>query len=256
MLVIPVLLSGACSEPRSRAVVNGGGTAEHPSGVSILLTEDFESPANTDWGTLPPHWWLEGTEGGATARIEAGRLLVDATRTPGSGCTVWLDRELPEGVEISFDVHVIDAIELANNMNLMVDYRDPLGDRLRDSREERGEGTYALYHEGRLEGTIVTYVANGDPDSARVRVRRVPPLDPIVQEYRGYHARAGHTYHFVLEHRGDRLALQVDGMQILDTTLPPKLSTAGGGYLGFRTWNTKLWWDNLRIRELRNGEPH
>lgn len=216
---------------------------------SKILLDEFESPANTPWGVLPPGWWFEGASGGARARIKDGHLLVDATTRPGAGCTVWLDKELPQSVDIEFDVHVVNSVDLANNMNLLLHFRDPDNDRLQDSREEREEGTYAFYHSGRLEGTIVTYVANGDPDSARARVRHVPPFDPIVQEYRGYHARAGHTYHFVVTYRREHLELQVDGRTILDTPLRPRHQKAAGGYFGFRTWNTRLWWDNLQIRE-------
>jgi hypothetical protein len=83
-----------------------------------------------------------------------------------------------------------------------------------------------------------------------MRARQVPPLDPILDEYRGYHARAGHTYKVVVTHTGDRLTYQVDGKTFLDAELPPRSSTESGGYLGFRTWNTRLWWDNLQVRHL------
>jgi hypothetical protein len=231
-----------------------GQQPEDPTeGTAISTTslfETFESPGNTAWGTLPHAWWLEGAAGGASARIEDGHLLVDATRRPGAGCTVWLDKELPENLEIEFDVHVVESIDLANNMNFLLHFRDPDNDHLRDSRHERDEGTYAFYSNGRLEGTIVTYVANGRPDTARVRARRVPPFNPVVQEYQGYHARAGHTYHFVVKHRGGRLEVRVDGQEMLDTPLRPRTFAEAGGYFGFRTWNTKLWWDNLQIRRL------
>ncbi len=242
-----VVLGTVCAQDRRAVARDPDVRLRDDSTEAVLEVEDFDSFEDTPWGTLPSKWWLEGEAGGASARIHDGRLEVDATRNPGKGATVWFDRELPERVEISFDVQVLDAIDLADNMNLFVHFRDPDHAWLRDSREERSDGAYPNYHNGRLEGNIITHVANGMPDSARMRVRQVPPLDPLLQEFRGYHARAGHTYHVVVTHRGDRITYEVDGTMYLDAPLPPRRSTEGGGYLGFRTWNTRLWWDNLSV---------
>jgi hypothetical protein len=227
---------------------------DHPMRrTEATLVESFDETPETPWGTLPSNWWLEGAAGGARARIADGRLLVDSTENKGKGCTVWLDRELPTDVEVAFDVHVVDAVKAANNMNVLFQFRDPERASLRDSRAERADGRYALYHSGRLEGAILTFLANGKPEEARLRVRQVPPFDPVVQERSGYHARAGHTYHVVVTRRDDRLTFRVDGQTLLDTKLPAKRVGAPGGYLGFRTWNTKLWWDNVVIRAPRPG---
>src|SRR5690606_12857757 len=90
-----------------------------------LFTEDFDASRDTSWGTLPAGWWLEGAASGARARIADGRLYVEAAAGKGSVATVWLDREFPADVEVSFDVHVVDAIKAANNMNFFFHYRDP-----------------------------------------------------------------------------------------------------------------------------------
>lgn len=217
-------------------------------GAEPIFAEDFEATPETPWGTLPAGWWLEGAAAGARARIEAGRLLVDARAPDVPGATVWLDRELPADVEVSFDVHVVDAIGTANNMNLFLEFRDSKGASLRATRAERADGRYPRYHSDRLRGTILTFLANGTPEQARLRVRQVPPFEPVVQEFNGYHARKGHTYHVSITRRGDRFTCRIDGQKLLDTTLPPRAPGERGGWLGFRTWRTKLWWDNLVVR--------
>lgn len=223
--------------------------ADHPRRDSEpLFVEDFEAGRETPWGTLPPHWWLEGEAAGARARVSEGRLLVDATGDGVPGASVWLDRELPADVDVSFDVHVVDAIGGANNMNLLFQFRDPRHATLRETRAERADGRYPHYHSAHLNGTILTFLANGKPEPARLRVRQVPPFEPVVQEFNGYHARAGHTYHVAVSRRGPRFTCRIDGRLLLDTPLPARAAGAGGGYLGFRTWRTKLWWDNLVVR--------
>ncbi len=223
--------------------------AGHPRRNSEpLFVENFDAPMETPWGTLPTGWWIEGEAAGARARIEEGHLLLDATAPESPGATVWLDRELPRETEVSFDVHVIDAVGAANNMNLLFQFHDPKSSVLRENRAERADGKYSRYHSERLTGTILTFLANGNPEEARVRVRHVPPFDPVVQEFRGYHARKAHTYHVQVARRGDRFTCHIDGQKVLDTILPPAAPDASGGYLGFRTWRTKLWWDNVVIR--------
>jgi hypothetical protein len=212
-----------------------------------LWVENFEARPETEWGTLPPALWLEGEGTGARARIAEGRLLVDATAPKTYGATVWLDRELPGDVEVSFDVRVVDAVKAANNMNLLFQFRDPSGASLRETRAGRGDGKYARYHSERLAGTIVTFLANGKETEARLRVRQVPPFDPVAKEFNGYHARKDHTYHLRVVRRGERFSCYIDGQKLIDEILP--VGKGGpGGYLGFRTWRTKLWWDNVIVR--------
>lgn len=239
-----LFLAAVCSG--MAAIMPAAPVAE--SGEHVLFHEDFGDVTRTDWGTLPAGWWLEGEAAGARARVDGGRLVLDATRT-GRGGALWFDQELPDDIEVSFDVHVLDAVKQANNMNLLLGFRDPRGSGLRETRDERPDGRYNHYYSDRLTGIIVTYLANGDPEAARLRVRQVPPFNPVLAEYRGYHARQGQTYRFVLTRDGDRLTCAVDGRVLLDVVLPARTVSQADGYLGFRTWNTLLWWDNLVIRQ-------
>lgn len=213
-----------------------------------VFAESFDDHPDTPWGALPPGWWIEGEAAGARARIADGRLLVDTTEPRGSTATVWLDRDLPRDVEVSFDVHVVGSIREANNMNLLLHFRDPGATSPFATRAERADGRYAHYHSERLGGTIITFLANGEPENARLRVRMVPPFDPVLHESKGYHARVGQTYRFEIVRQGDRLRVRIDGREVCNTVLPDNPAGSPGGYLGFRTWRTKLWWDNLIVR--------
>jgi len=197
---------------------------------------------------LPSEWWLEGAELGATAVVKDRALCVDATPTR-KGCTVWLDRVFPRDIEVTFDAYVEAATKDANNINFLFQFRDRSGTPLRETLDERGDGKYSRYHSEDLEGIIVTYLANGNPESARLRVRQVPPFNPVLKEFNGYHARAEQTYGVRIARKGNRLIVEVDHIRLVDTELPERSSDAEGGYLGFRTWNTQLRWDNLVVRE-------
>jgi hypothetical protein len=61
---------------------------------------------------------------------------VDATAERTQGATVWFDRRLPADVELSFEVHVVDAVGSANNMNLLFQFRDPQNASLHPTRGE------------------------------------------------------------------------------------------------------------------------
>jgi hypothetical protein len=232
----------------------------HPRSVSEPLhQENFDAQPETVWGALPAGWWLEGEASGARARVADGRLLVDAIADNVPGSTVWLDYELPGDVEVSFDVRVVEAKGAANNMNLLFQFRDLAGRNLRETSAERADGRYSHYHSARLSGTILTYLANGNPDEARARVRQVPPFDPTLHEFNGYHAKAGHTYHFQIIRRGAQLTWRIDGHTVAAIAVPPDATREPSGFLGFRTWQTLLWWDNLVVRrpvpEPETGHP-
>lgn len=219
----------------------------------VLFEADFEE-ADTPWGTLPDGWWFEGEQSGAQARVLDGHLTLDSDSTEQRQGTLWLDRELPADVEVSFDVHVVASRVNANNMNLFLGFRDQNGKPLPSTQSERSESGYDLYHSDHLTGTIITFLPTGPEQEARVRVRQVPPFNPVLEEYKGYHARAGQTYHIDVLRRGDRLKFSVDGKVLVDTRLPNKSNIEPGGYLGFRTWRTNLWWDNLVVRSVEEKD--
>ena len=77
-------------------------------------------------------------------------------------------------------------------------------------------------------------------------MRRCPGFHLLTETY-AYHCKKGVTYHILVERRGGELSYAVDGEVFLrhaDT------SPHAEGLVGFRTYQTKLWWDNLRVTAL------
>jgi len=219
---------------------------------SLLVVEDFEGPAvDLGDGSVRSGAWFEGAAGGSTARIENGHLEVNTP--PGKAATVWLARELSGNIQIEFDVRVLDDGRTARNMNTLLFFTDRSGRPLYATRSERVSGGYRQLHGGRdpehnLAGLIITFLSVGELETPRVRLRHVPPFNPVLHEVNGvYHARSDHTYHIRIRRQDSRLQYVIDGNLMFDvdaTGLPRK------GLFGFRTWNTNLWWDNLKIIQL------
>jgi len=225
--------------------------ADHPmreKDKSILHIDTFDRQ-DTDWGELPEGWFFEGVGSGARSRVEFGRLQLKADRKDQAG-TLWLDKKLHGNLEIEFDVRVDEAVDQSNNMNFFLMFRDPTDRDLFDTRHARKGGDYSFYTRGSLEGIVLTCVANGDQEKARHRMRCVPPFDPVLDEHYGYHAKQDVNYHFRIRLVDNTVTYFVDGIEILKGTPESFNTNTTGGYIGFRTWQTDLSWDNLVIRKL------
>ena len=57
--------------------------------------------------------------------------------------------------------------------------------------------------------------------------------------------RQGETYKLRVAKRGGEIIFSVNGAEYLRATDPNPL---GGGLLGLRTFQTRLWWGNLKVR--------
>jgi hypothetical protein len=207
--------------------------------VNVIFQEFFDYPD----GELPSHWWSEGSP----AVIRDGRLYTDALNGPYRVSTIWLDLSLSCDLLIEFDAHVVDSENNANNINCFFHYSDPSGPSLRETTSQRENGAYNHYHQ--LNGYIFTYLANGNPDTARFRFRDNPGFN-LLQEVNQYDCKVGKTYCFKIEKTGNRFRFWVDGMQIMDMADDIFNPLHDQGLFGFRTFNTILWWDNLTISRL------
>lgn len=227
-------------------------------GVGIFA-EDFNSlsgsfPGNGDKFS-GSDFWFEGEDSGATASFSQGRLEVDAY-SPGAVGTVWLDQVFSKDLRVEFDVHVIDSINDSNNMNFFFLFTDKTGEPLYKTRLSRLDGQYSKYHGGSdqsadLTGYIFTHVANGNPQNPRYRLRDVPKFDPfIVEKFGVLSAQKGKTYKVVIEKIADRIIYAVDGTVILNVIDNTKNPVHSNGLIAFRTWQTHLYWDNLKITQL------
>jgi hypothetical protein len=213
----------------------------------LLYTENFDK--FPDGTPLPPGWWVEGNP---SVSIQKGHLLINANPEAGSKeysvSTVWLNKMFEGNLQIEFDAHIIKSRGEKNNINLFILYSDTTNMPLYESRESRSDGRYPHYH--KLNGYIFTYLANGQPDTARFRLRDNPGFF-LLQENYAYECRAGKTYHMTVIKIGNKLSYSVDGntyLEFLDNQLNPLHHK---GLIGFRTFQTELWWDNLRVTRVK-----
>jgi hypothetical protein len=195
-------------------------------------------------------WWIEG---GERCYVEDGRLVMcsegDAPKT-GMVCTAWYKNPLPADFSVELDAHVLSSPTDANNINLFFCYADPSGKPLYETRDSRKFGEYNLYHD--LNGHIITFLndnkAEGGrlPDGstrARTRIRRCPGFQLLSETFNGT-CRKGVTYNLKVTKKTGAISFYVDGKLNLSATDPHPLP---GGLFGLRTFQTKLWWGNIRV---------
>jgi hypothetical protein len=210
----------------------------HP-GDRVILKEHFNYPD----GPLPSNWWSEGN----SAKIRNGRLYVNADTAPFKRATVWLNREFHGNLRIEYDACILSSRDKANNLNFFFLYSDPNGQALRDSGTKRQDGNYPRYHS--LNGYIITNVANGKEVPARHRLRCCPGFNLVTENYH-YENKQRNIYHIIIEKRNNNLTYYVDGQVILKASADKFTQLHERGLLGFRTWHTELWWDNLVVTQL------
>jgi hypothetical protein len=209
-------------------------------GDKVIFREHFSYPD----GLLPERWWSEGNP----AEIRNGRLYVHADTDPFSRSTVWLNREFSGDLRVEYDACVLSSRDRANNLNFFFLYSDPNLTALYKTREQREDGNYPRYHS--LNGYIITNVTNNQEGPPRHRLRLCPGFQLVAEQYQ-YENRLHTVYHISIEKRGRHITYTVDGRMILEADLPKDHEE---GLLGFRTWHTELWWDNLMVTQL-SQEP-
>ncbi|MEE9432349.1 MAG: DUF1961 family protein [Melioribacteraceae bacterium] len=206
----------------------------------ILHQEDFSS------SSIPNDLFIEGSK---KVVIRDGHLWVDAVADSigeSNVSTIWLNKEFSGDLKVEFDASVIQSPGDQNNINFFFLYSDPSGKSLFESSDLRKDGSYKTYHN--LNGYIFTYLANGNPDTARFRFRDCPGFN-LLKENNTYHCIKDSIYRIEIIKKGNSLTYSVDGKTYLDIKdyANPIHSK---GIIGFRTWKTELWWDNLIVTQL------
>jgi hypothetical protein len=220
--------------PPGHPAVRVSDSSEH-----VIFREHFEYPD----GPLPQGWWSEGDMG----EIRNGRLHVNADTGRFRQSTVWLDRAFSGDLRVEYDACVLASADRVNNMNFFFLYSDPAGVPLYESRQARADGAYRQYHG--LNGYIFTNVADGSGTPARFRFRDCPGFH-LMAENLQYENRPRTVYHVMMEKRGNRITYTLDGTTVLDAADDRFNPLHDRGLMGFRTWHTELWWDNLIITQL------
>ena len=212
----------------------------------VIFQESFDSYA--DSSNLPAGWWREGSK---AVRIEKGRLRADANLDNNGEdygtSTIWLDRNFGGCLRVEFDACILASDGDKNNINFFLLFSDPAGRPLQQTRDERADGQYGKYHT--LNGYVITFLANGEPDKARFRMRDDPGFNLLQEEF-AYECKQNKTYHIAIEKRGNRITYAVDGIVYLDKVDDAANGEHKSGIIGFRTWHTDLWWDNLKVTRL------
>ncbi len=206
---------------------------------SVTFTETFDYSD----GEIPENFWSEGCR----ASIKNEQLYVNADTQNPQQSTVWLNKNLSGNISIEFDVHVIASQDTANNINCFFMYAHPDENlSLQSTTNKRADARYGLYH--KLNGYIITYLANGNEEKARFRFRKNPGFNLLKEKF-DYECRSGKTYHIKIIKNENNIQYWVDGIQIIDF-FEENNHGLNEGFFAFRTWHTELWWDNLTIKTL------
>lgn len=214
-------------------------TANSPS-EKVVFTEHFDYPD----GPLPNGWWTEGDSAG----IHNGRLYVNADTGQFKRSTVWLDQTFSGDLRVEYDACVLASKDTANNMNFFFLYSDPTSQSLYESRKTRSDGDYSKYH--KCNGYIFTNVANGTESPARFRFHDCPNFNMVSESFQ-YENVQRTIYHITIEKRQNQFRYSIDNNVVFDTRDNQFNPLHNKGQMGFRTWHTELWWDNLTITQLK-----
>ena len=186
----------------------------------LLFEEDFEGVAN--------RWRFDGR---GRQWIEDGRLQMSAD---GFECTAWFTEELEGDVAILYEARILDPAG-DRNINLIFQALAADGG---DVLRVPFTGAYNEYH--KLPNYILTFT------STHSRLRRNPGFE-MVAEDKSLLPEAGRTYQFTVTVRRRHVRCYIDG-RLVHSYDDPAPHTRGR--LAFRTFRTRLWWDNLKVHRL------
>lgn len=192
--------------------------------VELLHQEDFEGPLR--------RWRFDGR-----GRIwaEDGRLQMDAGQFES---TAWFTEEMEGDIAVTWEAHVLSPGG-ARNINLIFLATAADGG---DVLTVPFTGQYSEYH--RLPNYIWTLT------STHTRLRRNPGFQ-LLSEDLSTVTESQRTYRLALTIEGGRIHCYVDGRLIHDAT---DANPHPKGKLAFRTYRTRLWWDNLRVYRIASPE--
>jgi hypothetical protein len=185
--------------------------------ADLVYQEDFSSD--------PKKWKSEGR---GKVWAENGRLQMDAT---GVEMTAWCPYEMSGDLLITYEALILDPSD-ANNINF---FFMATGTEGQDVRKLRLSGAYKEYHQ--LPNYIMTFTAG------YTRLRRNPGFN-LVSENTEVKALAQTEYELAILIQGNRIRCFINDIPVHVYTEETPLRK---GRVAFRSWHTRLWWDNLKI---------
>ncbi|MCY1081317.1 hypothetical protein [Archangium lansingense] len=211
--------------------------------ASVPYSQDFSDPSvvERDFFSTGGHW-----------RVVNGQLL-----SPGvKNNPLWLQAALPPNVAIEFDVrsesqegdikaevfgdgtdHASGYIFIHGGWNNSLSIIARL--------DEHGTSLDALQRQARRVAE-----QNGGKGSGLVETGVFKKNTHMRVEARPYPVEVGRTYHWRIERRGSLLRWSIDGKPFMEFDDPLKLEGKGHDRFGFSSWDSQLFFDNLKIEPL------
>lgn len=204
-----------------------------------LLHETFN---DGDWRE---RWRVEGN---ARLEVRDGQLHAGpaANESKPAVATVWSRDPIPANVIIEFTGGSVPPADENNaaNLNLIVHAREVDGSAYKFGRS----GEYAEYHE--IPNYIFTLTGGFQPGWARVRRN---PGFKLLAEDSGMRSEVGEQHRFRVECVDGRLRYWIDDRLVHDV-VDAKAYT--GGHFALRTWRSRVWWSDVRVRKLLPVSEH
>jgi len=213
------------------------------AGVTLPYRDDFSDPSTVSrhYRTTGGHW-----------RVVEGQLLSPGVRNN----PLWLSASLPRDVAVEFDVRS-ESREGDIKVEIFGDGYD------------HASG-YVLVHGGwsnsvsviaRLEehGTPLSTLERRAAQVATKRGMDRPGLKEtgvfgtdtrMRVEAHPFPVELGKTYRWRIERRGSRLAWSIDGKPFMSFDDPFPLAGPGHDRFGFSSWESQLYFDNVRVEAL------
>ena len=223
-LCLCILLAPAQTLPAEEMVLAGQRLK-----VKLLYHEDFNRTVN--------HWRYDGR---GRVWVEDGRLQMDAI---GAESTAWFIKGMEGNLLITYQAHILPPAG-ANNINLIFLASAPDGG---DVLKLYFSGRYSEYQ--RIPDYIWT-IAN-----THTRLRRDPGFI-VVSEDKKTLPQPNRTYHLAVTTWNGLVRCFIDGRMIHSFQDPHPHRE---GTLAFRTWHTRLWWDDLcvyRLLQVASSQSH
>ncbi len=193
--------------------------------VQLLHEEDFEGVVD--------RWRFDGR---GRQWIEDGRLQMSAD---GFECTAWFTEQMEGDLLITYQARILEPVD-ANNINVFILGMGPDGG---DVLNVLLTGSYPEYH--KLPNYIWTFTRS------HTRLRKDPGFHLLSEDKKTLPV-PNRTYQFAVTIDGGKIRCYIDDRLIHSYDDPNRHRT---GKLAFRTFHTRLWWDNLRVYRIISGGP-
>lgn len=205
--------------------------------TQVPFLDDFANP-----DTIGKNYWSNGGQW----RVVGGELF-----SPGvKNNPLWLRASLPRDVAVEFDAR---SMSEAGDIKVEI-----FGDGL-----DHATG-YVLVHGGwnNSLSVIARLDEHGTPLAALLGQARATSTTSLVEsglyhqdtrvrvEANPYPVVPGRTYHWRVERRGGKLSWSIDGAPFMSFDDPLPFAGKGHDRFGFSSWDSDLYFDNLRVTPL------